>query len=412
MLLQRELPRSSSITGEGILGAVSSLPFATKIVKEGCAELVVPETSEQLATTRLPAFYNPLSKVSRDIAVLATNAYFSGSGSGTVAEPLAGTGARVIRLLLESGVFSEAVAGDISEWAVKLMKINVERNGLGGRVSIERSDANLLLSRLATEDRASYVDIDPFGSPVKFLENGFRATGRRGLIGVSATDLAALSGSSRRTALWRYGLTLVKTSFFKEVAIRALTAVAAMTAARLGLGAEPILSVAYRHFVRVFLSVDKGRRKAYEAAAKVGYLVYCRECLNTFVMKSISNWTEKCSLCGGSNAALGPIWTGKLYERSVLEKILASKLAGDPTYEEAMKLFMMLVQEPEDVPWSFQLAEVSRRARTSPPKSRAVVDRLRELGYRASITHYDRAAIKTDAPANILLQLVRELAGK
>ncbi|MEM4297671.1 MAG: hypothetical protein QW815_04820 [Nitrososphaerota archaeon] len=160
---------------------IPPLPFPVKMTREGLAELVVPETGEAQATTRLPAFYNPLSKVSRDLAVMVVGAYFSGKTCSLAAEPLAGTGARIIRLLLESGSVSEGVAGDISEWAVRLSEINRERNGLAERLRIEHSDANLLLSRLAVEGGAGYVDIDPFGSPVRYLENGFRATERRGL---------------------------------------------------------------------------------------------------------------------------------------------------------------------------------------------------------------------------------------
>ncbi|MEM4289077.1 MAG: hypothetical protein QXQ48_02245 [Nitrososphaerota archaeon] len=390
--------------------ALPRLPFATRIVKEGLAELVVPETGEAQATTRLPAFYNPLSKASRDLAVMVTWAYFSERNCGSAAEPLAGTGARIIRLLLESGVVSEGIAGDISEWAVRLIEINIERNGLAGRLRVKRSDANLLLSELAVSGRAGYVDIDPFGSPVRFLENGFRATERQGLLGASATDLAALSGSSRRTAYWKYGLTLVRTNFYRETAIRALAGVAVMTASRLSLGAEPVFSAAYRHFVRVFLKVDRGKSKAYQTRLQVRYLIHCKACLNTSVIGEAQEWRERCSVCGGPNTLLGPLWTGRLADKNLVEKILNSRFASDPNYAEAVKIVRAVAEEPEDVPWSFQLAEVSRRARTSPPKVMQVIDRLREMGYRAAPTHYDRAAIKTDAPSDILTKIVKELA--
>jgi tRNA (guanine26-N2/guanine27-N2)-dimethyltransferase len=389
---------------------VPPLPFPVKIVKEGLAELIVPETGEAQATTRLPAFYNPLSKVSRDLAVIVVDSYFSGRSCGLAAEPLAGTGARIIRLLLESGSVTEGLAGDISEWAVRLSEVNRERNGLVERLRIEHSDANLLLSRLAVEGRAGYVDIDPFGSPVRFLENGFRATERRGLLGVSATDLAALSGSSRRTAYWKYGLTLVKTNFYRETAIRALAGFAVMTASRLSLGAEPVLSVAYRHFVRVFLRVERGKRRAYHARSQVRYLIHCKYCLNTSVMSDVSEWREKCSICGNPNVLVGPVWTGALSDKNLVEKILNSRYLSDPIYREAIKIVKTIAEELDDIPWSFQISEVSRRAKTSPPKTKNVIERLREVGYRASPTHYDPAAVKTDAPSDILTKIVKELA--
>ncbi|MCS7145495.1 MAG: hypothetical protein NZ938_02235 [Aigarchaeota archaeon] len=407
----KSLGFSSEVSVESV-AAFFPLPFSTKIVREGLAELVVPETGETQATTRLPAFYNPLSKPSRDLAVIVTGAYFSGRGCKLAAEPLAGTGARIIRLLLETGVVSEGVAGDISKWAVRMAEINAERNGLSGRLRVEHMDANLLLSKLAVTGRAEYVDIDPFGSPVRFLENGFRATERRGLIGISATDLAALSGSSRRTALWKYGLTLFKTNFFKETAIRALAGVAVSTASRLSLGAEPVLALAYRHFIRIFLKVDRGKSRAYQKRTQVRYLKHCKECLNTSVLNDLTEWEERCSVCASPNALLGPLWTGRLADEGLIEKILSSGFSSDPTYSEVLRVVGRLAEEIEDVPWSFQLSEVSRRAKTSPPKTRHVIERLKEAGYRASITHFDATSIKTDAPADVLTKIVGELAQK
>lgn len=389
---------------------LTSLPFPTKIVQEGKARLVVPDIGEAQATTRLPAFYNPLSKVSRDFAVLITSAYFSSKKCDLAAEPLAGTGARIIRLLLESGVVSEGVAGDISEWAFKLAQVNAELNGLAGRLRVRHSDANLLLSELAVSGRADYVDIDPFGSPIRFLESGFRAVDKGGVIGVSATDLAALSGSSRRTAYWRYGLTLVKTNFFKETAIRALTGVAVSTASRLGLGAEPIFSVAYRHFVRVFFKVERGKSRAHQAKSRVKHLVHCGACLSTSVVQDLAEWTARCGLCGGPNTLLGPLWTGAQNDKLVVERVLSLSLSEDPLYADAIKVLKRIMSEADDIPWAYQLSEVSRRARTAPPKTKHVVERLRELGYRASTTHYDAGSVKTDAPSNILTQIVKELS--
>jgi len=385
-------------------------PFTTKIVREGLAELVVPASATEGAAAGLPAFYNPLSKPSRDLAVIVTAVYFGGRGA-VVAEPLTGTGARVIRLLLESGAFTEGLAGDISEWAVKLAEVNAARNGLSNLLKIERIDANLLLARIATMGRADYVDIDPFGSPIRFLENGFRATRRGGLLGVSATDLAALTGKSRRTAYWRYSLSLVRTNFYKETAIRALAGVAATTASRLSLSAEPIASLIYRHFVRVFFRVDRGRRRAYSSRSQVKYLSHCMSCLNTCVLGEVSEWRGKCELCGEENVPLGPLWVGRLLDREILSRALSSRFREDQTYSEAFKMLARLSLELDDIPWSFQLSEISSRAHTSTPRTVKVVERLREIGFRASTTHYDPTAVKTDAPPTVLFEVVKDLAG-
>jgi tRNA (guanine26-N2/guanine27-N2)-dimethyltransferase len=392
------------------LAGLPELPFRTQTVVEGRASLLVPLSEEGPATARMPAFYNPASKVSRDLAVLTVNSYFAGAGCDFFAEPLAGAGARSVRLLLESGVTKEGVAGDINPWAATLIKINTERNGLEERLRTEKMDANLLLARLAVEGRAEYVDIDPFGSPIRFLENALRTTERGGLLGVSATDLAALSGSSRRTAYWRYGLTITKTVFFKEVAIRGLAGVVARTASRLSLSAKPVLSVAYRHFVRIFFKIERGKSKAYWASKMTGHLAHCAACLNTAKLEEIHDWAPRCNTCGQPSTLIGPIWLGELVEETLATSILSSELAGNETYAVALKIVERAVKEPQDVAWSYPISELARKARTSPPRPSNLVERLRELGYRASPAHYDQAAVKTDAPPPLLVDLVKDLS--
>jgi tRNA G26 N,N-dimethylase Trm1 len=256
------------------------LGFEVKEIVEGRARLLVPKGVGEVDPSKLPAFYNPASKISRDIAVLVTYAYFSG-GDKTFAEPLAGLGARSVRLLLESGAFAEGKACDINENSARLISVNAQLNGLEGRLKAYHMDANVFLSTIAAErQKVHYVDLDPSGSPVRFLEGSLRALLPDGLLGVSATDLAALSGASPRTALWRYGLRLTRTVFRKEVALRALTAVAVMAASRLSRSAVPVFAVIHRHFARVFLKVRRGKMGAYRSVSQLGYLKYCHSCLN------------------------------------------------------------------------------------------------------------------------------------
>jgi tRNA (guanine26-N2/guanine27-N2)-dimethyltransferase len=69
-------------------------------------------------------------------------------------------------------------------------------------------------------------------------------------------------------------------------------------------------------------------------------------------------------------------------------------------------------QELQDIPWSYPISELSRRAKTSPPRPGEILEKLVEIGYRASATHYDPSSIKTDAPVTILTRLVAEHRSK
>jgi tRNA (guanine26-N2/guanine27-N2)-dimethyltransferase len=272
-------------------------------------------------------------------------------------------------------------------------------------------DANVFLSTMAAErQKVHYVDLDPSGSPVRFLEGSLRAILPDGLLGVSATDLAALSGASPRTALWRYGLRLTRTVFRKEVALRALTAAAVMAASRLSRSAVPVFAVIHRHFARVFLKVRRGKMGAYRSVSQLGYLKYCQSCLNVERVEELLGTSERCGRCGSQASLLGPLWLGPLQDQDIVSKVLGSDLIGEETFEEARKVLVNISQEPNDVPFSYPVSELSRRAKCSPVSPKAIVERLREMGYRASVAHYDHGAVKTDAPLDLLYELVRSTA--
>lgn len=387
----------------------SEVSFPTKWVTEGRARILVPAETGLVYPSKLPVFYNPASKISRDIAVLVTEAYLS-SGDRSLIEPLAGCGVRTIRLLLEADVFERGVMGDVNRDAAALMRINAESNMLKERVSIHGLDANLLLSQLAASgDRADYVDIDPSGSPAPYLENAYRAVIRGGLLGASATDIAALSGSSPSTAMWRYGAALCRTIFPREVAMRSLAGFAVKTAARLGLAATPILTVYHRHFTRIFTSVKRGRQKAREAISSIGYISYCPTCLATERGRELGELNSLCSSCGSRTCLLGPLWLGALSDRGIAERIVSSKKKDEPIYRAALGVISGIAQELQEVVTYYPVSELARRAKLPPPKPSRLIQALIDHGFRASTTHHDHAAIKTDAGFNETLSVMKTL---
>ncbi|MCS7117409.1 MAG: hypothetical protein NZ957_01300 [Thaumarchaeota archaeon] len=381
--------------------------FPVKEVVEGKARLIVPEGVGRVEPSKLPAFYNPASKTSRDIAVLVTKAFFD-SGEKTFAEPLAGLGARSVRLMLETSRFVRGYASDINENSAKLIDINARVNGLEGSLKGFHTDGNLLLVELAAKgSKVDYVDLDPSGSPARFLENAIRAVRSGGMVGVSATDLAALTGASPRTARWRYSLVLSRTVFGKEVAQRALAAFCAVTAGRLSKSAVPVASICHGHFVRVFALVERGKLKAYESIVKVGYLRYCDACLRVDQVRELSEPQDRCGSCGSVTRLLGPIWLGPLKDDTLIERALRLDLAEDPVYKVAVKVLRRGLEELPDVPYAYPVSELSRRGRCSPPKVSTLIDELRSIGYRASPVHYDGSSIKTDAPISEIMRLLR-----
>ena len=59
--------------------------------------------------------------------------------------------------------------------------------------------------KLMVEAPFQWIDLDPFGSPVSFLDSAVQSISRIGVLEVTATDTAALCGSAKTSAARRYG---------------------------------------------------------------------------------------------------------------------------------------------------------------------------------------------------------------
>jgi tRNA (guanine26-N2/guanine27-N2)-dimethyltransferase len=138
---------------------------------------------------------------------------------------LTATGIRGIRFAAEIQGVSEVVSGDINLHAAQLAAYNIALNGLESRVSIEHIDANhLLTEHSAPKERFDIVDIDPFGTPVPHLDCAVQAVRNRGLLAVTATDMAPLCGVHAKACVRKYGGKPMRTEYCHELAVRFLTA--------------------------------------------------------------------------------------------------------------------------------------------------------------------------------------------
>jgi len=262
--------------------------FPTETVKEGKATIVVPklktfeaETKEHVPS-KAPVFYNPRMEINRDIAVLVLQTLHDTVRRDlSLCEPLTGCGVRGIRLAEEVDGVSKVVINDISVEAAKLAKFNVRKNKVSKKVEVFNEDANLFLSRYAApRKRFDYVDIDPFGSPVPYLDAALRAVRKGGLLALTATDMAPLCGVHPRACIRKYGGKPLRTEFCHELALRLLLGCVAMTAAKHDIGIKPLLSYSANNYVRTYVTLGYGAKEADENVQAQGYIQYCFECFH------------------------------------------------------------------------------------------------------------------------------------
>ncbi len=190
--------------------------------------------------------------------------------------------------------------------------------------------------RLMTDTPFQWIDLDPFGSPVNFLDSAIQSISRTGVLEVTATDTAALCGSAKTSAARRYGSVGITDAYMHDDAVRILLGTIARIAAMHDKSIHPILSLFDGHHVRVTVLLKRSKEIASKWRESIGYRI--RSAPYHFSDIPEGNYS-------------GPMWTGPLFD---------SHIAGRMTVERAIEL---CAGRPEDYPedWSEHDIEHSKR---------------------------------------------------
>ncbi|MEM2195772.1 MAG: hypothetical protein QW290_01640, partial [Sulfolobales archaeon] len=222
-----------------------------------------------------PVFYNPAAVFSRDFSVLVVS--LLDLRNAVVLDALSGCGVRALRYCVEAFGVVKCFANDIDKKAYDLIVRNISLNDLQGVVEAINDDANVVMYRLKKSgEKLDVIDVDPYGSPAPFLRAASWAVRSGGFLGVTATDLASLSGARPWAGSRRYWCHLTLTDVPKLIALRVLVGYAARVASELDRFIEPVAYAIGGYFIRVFYRVGRGATAADAMLSKnVGYLKYC-----------------------------------------------------------------------------------------------------------------------------------------
>ena len=177
--------------------------------------------------------------------------------------------------------------------------------------------------RLMVQAPYQWIDLDPFGSPVNFLDSAIQSISRIGVLEVTATDTAALCGSARTSALRRYGSVGITDSYMHDDATRILLGTIARIAAMHDKSIHPILSLFDGHHVRVTVLLKRSKEEATDWQENIGYRI--RSQPYHFAKQPEGDYS-------------GPMWTGPIFD---------SEIAGRMTVERGIEL---CAGRPEDLP--------------------------------------------------------------
>ncbi|MCW1311429.1 MAG: hypothetical protein QXJ93_01155 [Candidatus Rehaiarchaeum fermentans] len=249
---------------------------------------------------------------------------------------LSATGIRGIRLFLESGVFNDFILNDVK--TSKVIEHNLKINNLN--LKVESKDARKLII-----GKFDYIDIDPFGSPLSYLSAAILNSKLGTILGITATDTAALYGSAPKAAIRKYFAQTLKTSYYNEEGLRILLYNIERIANIYNFSIEPICYLVEKHYLRVYVRLTKYRRK------EIGYIYQCINCPNRSFEEC-----KKCDVCGGEMKRIGPLWLETTINKDITRNLSNYLVSENYPYST----YFLKEQNEIAIPWYFTTDEIAK----------------------------------------------------
>src|SRR3989344_4647798 len=244
------------------------------IIHEGSCSINI-ELPPKDVHAQMEVFYNPVMASNRNIAVLLLNSV--DKVKMNIASPLAGSGIRELRFLqeLKSGKIENIFMNDIKDNFPTVIAENLKLNRVTkeqkGKLIVHNEDANLFLLNQVKHPVSDsfcgyfdYIEIDPFGSPNPFLAAAIARITREGIIAITATDTAALTGTYPKVTKRKYWARAVRNYMMHEIGLRILIRKIQLLGVQFDKALVPILSYHKDHYFRIYFRSEKGKEKCDE----------------------------------------------------------------------------------------------------------------------------------------------------
>lgn len=335
------------------------------ILEEGLSTLEIPDFDKDRGPgTRKAGFYNPQQVLNRDITILLLKEleparYLDGFG---------GSGIRGIRVSLETG--TEAAISDINSKSAEIIRENVRRNNLTTEVLNEPFES------VVSRNLFDFIDIDPYGSIVPYLDVALTHVKNNGYLGLTATDLSALTGSAPSKTRRRYNA-FIKTDMLKhESGLRLLIAYVAQRAAAMDMAVTPLVSFWKSHYYRIVVRVKHGSGIADRTLQNIGIISKDRDV--SPIYEGISE---------------GPLWKGKLQDNKIINSIKRNRVES---IEPATYNFIESIRNEDAQFYFYEMTDFARNfGRSLPPISYAMDEIESEYNTPAYRTHFSPTGVKS-----------------
>ncbi|XP_062150958.1 tRNA (guanine(26)-N(2))-dimethyltransferase 2-like [Alnus glutinosa] len=343
-----------------------------------------------------------------------------------VLEALAASGLRSLRYAREVEGIGQVVALDNDKVSVESCKRNIKFNGSVACSKVESHLTDARVYMLTHPKEFDVVDLDPYGAPSVFLDSAVQSVADGGMLMCTATDMAVLCGSSGEVCYSKYGSYPLRGKYCHEMALRILLACIESHANRYKRYIVPVLSVKMNFYVRVFVRIYTSASAMKNTPIKLSYVYQCTGC-DSFHLQPIGRTVSKnnsvrylpgfgpavrqdCSDCGKKFNMGGPIWSAPIHDQEWVTSILADvKSMKDkyPAYDRISAVLTTISEELPDVPLFLSLHNLCATLKCTSPSAVIFRSAVINAGFRISGTHVNPLGLKSDAPMDVIWDIMR-----
>eukprot|EP00262_Sarcandra_glabra_P005380 TRINITY_DN1689_c0_g1_i1.p1 TRINITY_DN1689_c0_g1~~TRINITY_DN1689_c0_g1_i1.p1 ORF type:complete len:595 (-),score=118.04 TRINITY_DN1689_c0_g1_i1:82-1866(-) len=355
----------------------------------------------------------------------------SGKGRGElkpprVLEALAASGLRALRYSREVEGIGQVIAIDNDKASIEACKRNIKFNGSVACSKVEPHLADARVYMLTHQKEFDVVDLDPYGSPTVFLDSAVQSVADGGILMCTATDMAVLCGGNGEVCYSKYGSYPLRGKYCHEMALRILLACIESHANRYKRYIVPVLSVQMDFYIRVFVRIFTSAGVMKNTPLKLSYVYQCvgcdsfhLQCVGRTVIKNHSVRyapgfgpvvPQECSDCGKKFNMGGPIWSAPIHDQDWVASILAnvkSMRNRYPAYDRISAVLTTVSEELIDIPLFVSLHNLCATLKCTSPSAVMFRSAVLNAGYRISGTHVNPLGMKSDAPMDVIWDIMR-----
>lgn len=340
-------------------------------------------------------FYNPQMQFCRSFFSLAI---------GAIGEPLdlldafSASGIRGIRYARENRNVANITFLDADRKAIALCRKNARKNKMKRAAFIANEFTKAIVGGdlKRVKRRINFLEIDPFGTPVPYLQTAMYALQlqKTSYLCISATDTAVLCGPETKACLKNYHAKSLNNEFTHENGTRILIKRVAEAAAEHNLGIVPLVSLSDRHYIKILLRMERGASKADECVRQLGYVSCCSRCGWRWQGKRMA---LACPGCKGVPDYAGPLWLGGLHDGKFIKKMQMLNIRRNYEHRKEIEKTLEAMRGDLDKPaYYYNIHEWAQRAKWKDvPGMETLLQILNKKGANASRTHFSTVSFKT-----------------